>query len=440
MDDLLSAQKRLGRTLERASIGEDRELAGAVREKGEAFANLLHGTMRMTRLYDANNETLNKPAAELHKLLGWLVQHLGVVHVVTVDDQVYVNDVRIRFNLQRGTGNQLGGELRRHNIGSMSFQSGLADKQILDLCRCLASEPAPAEKRAAICAALADKGVGGLEVGGLNRYLDVGEELPSSEWSEVLRRTAELCEETWDNVATGRLFNPLALRRAVVELLAAGIDTEGLWVPIDKTSEHGSHAVRVCRLALAVASGVGFDERTLQDIGVAALVHDIGYAAPGPWAGPNRSSFREHIGGGALVMIRQKGFHAAKIHRILGILYHHHNYKDIKDVPSLFGRVLHLCEDYDNLCGSRGGHTPPAAIAAMLSGAGSVYDPVLLQVLVNRLGRYPTDTRVQLGDGRAGRCLGLARPGHFEHPRVAVGAGVMVDLAEGGKVARVLED
>jgi hypothetical protein len=226
----------------------------------------------------------------------------------------------------------------------------------------------------------------------------------------------------------------------VVELLGAGIETEGLWVPPEGTTQHGPHAVRVCRLALAIGTAVDLDERALQDLGVTALLHDIGYAAPGAWAGKKRSSFREHLGGGALVTIRQKGFHAAKIHRILGILYHHHNYKDIKEVPSLFGRLLRIAEDYDNFCGARGGLTPPAALASMMSVAGTIYDPVLLQVTINRLGRYPSGTRVEINGGRTGRCLGLARPGHFEHPRVMVAGGQLVDLAEGGRVVRVLED
>lgn len=109
-------------------------------------------------------------------------------------------------------------------------------------------------------------------------------------------------------------------------------------------------------------------------------------------------------------------------------------------VPSLFGRLLRIAEDYDNLCGARGGLTPPAALGGMTSGAGTMYDPVLLQVTINRLGRYPSGTRVEITGGRTGRCLGLARPGHFEHPRVVVAGGQLVDVAEGGRVVRVLED
>ena len=47
--------------------------------------------------------------------------------------------------------------------------------------------------------------------------------------SEVLVRAVELVEETWNNVGSGRLLNPLSLRRMVLELLAEGIEQDGLW-------------------------------------------------------------------------------------------------------------------------------------------------------------------------------------------------------------------
>jgi hypothetical protein len=440
LDELGSAQRRLGRTLERASIGEDRQLAAEVREKGEAFANMLYGTVRMTRIYDLNNETFAKPLAELRALLDWLIAHLGVVHLVTVEDQVYVNDVRIRFGAASQTV-QLGPELRRHNVGGVTFHSLIPEPHLLLLLATLGAAPAPGERRAAVVRKLAEKDVSGLELAGVNRYLRAGEEQPRSDWSELLGRAVVMVEETWDNVGAGRLYNPLAIRRLVVEFMAAGIETEGLWAEPPGELELARHAVRVMRLALAIGSGAELPDRALQDLGIAALVHDLGYAQLARPELAGKSSVKEHLGWGATVMLSQRGFHAAKIHRVLGILYHHHNYKDVKDVPSLFGRILRIAEDLDNLA-RRGGMTPPVALGAMLGAVGSTYDPVLMQVAVNRLGRYPPGTRVQLDDGRVGTAMSLVRsPSQFERPRVLTDDGQLIDLATTslGRVAHVLD-
>jgi hypothetical protein len=45
------------------------------------------------------------------------------------------------------------------------------------------------------------------------------------------------------------------------------------------------------------------------------------------------------------------------------------------------------------------------ALAVMLKWAGTRYDPVLLQLLVNALGAYPPGTLLKLGDGRVVRSV-----------------------------------
>jgi len=442
VDELRIAQKQLGRSLERASIGEDRQLANEVREKGEAFANLFYGNLRMTRVYELNNESFTKPVTDLGELIDWLLTHLGVVHLVTVEDQVYVNDIRIRFKTDSGA-QKLGGEFIRHNVGTISFHARPSAEMLLTLIAAVAAQPTEQEqRRTALVKLLDEAGVHGVELTGVNRYLLAGEEQQEdSEWTEVLIRAVALVEETWNNVGSGRLLNPLSLRRMVLELLAEGIDQDGLWQTVPGSSEHGPHAVRVCRLCLLMGAEIGLSDKTQQDLGVAALVHDIGYAPVGAARPGQPAPLKVHLYGGIQVMLGQRGFHAAKIHRILGILYHHHNHKDLTDIPALFGRILRIAEDFDNITQPRGGGlNPSTALAAMAGAAGSAYDPVLLQALINRLGRYPPGSKLQLDDGSevvsVGVCRGAAT---FDKPRVLRHNRRVIDLVKvGGRVTRVL--
>jgi len=440
MDDLLLAQKRLGRTLERASIGEDRQLATAVRESGEGFANLFYSLIRMTRIYDLNNESFKRPIEELLTVLDWLLNSLGVVHLVTVEEQVYINDIRIRFKAAGSPTHQLGGDLRRHNVGTVTFHRPIDAEQALALFAAVGAPPAPEKPRTALSRSLASSGIDGVELGGVNRYLLAGEEQLDTEWGEVLTRAAELVEETWNHVGAGRMLNPLSLRRMVVELLSSGVDNEGLWQPVKSGSQHGPHAVRVCRVALALGQALGLNDRQMQDLGVAALVHDVGYTTiPASLRARGTPTFKRHLSGGALVLLRQRGFHEAKIHRILGILYHHHDQKNLTGTSSLFARILRIAEDFDNLS-ERTETNPATVLSVMASGAGPVYDPVLLQLLTNRLGRYPPNTQLQLADGRKVRTISLCRsPQTFDRPRTLAQQGQIVDLAQGGKIERVID-
>jgi hypothetical protein len=102
-------------------------------------------------------------------------------------------------------------------------------------------------------------------------------------------------------------------------------------------------------------------------------------------------------------MLRQRGFHEAKMRRVLAILQHHRDAND-RLHPGLFGRILRIAEDYDTLSRRSGKLSPTMALAAMQQWAGTRYDAVLLQLLVNALGAYPLGAL--LARRRPGRLVG----------------------------------
>lgn len=440
-EEIFDAQKQLGHVIERAQIGEEKDFARTIREKGEAFISLLYGTMKMTRLYERNNETFKRPIEELVDQIAFLMQHLGTIHLVTVEEQVYINDVRIRFNTAKESARELGAMLRQHNVGGITFHQPLTCEAMLDLLIVLAAESKKAKKRRSnLLKRLKLRKIKGIELSGVNRYLLKSEEELLSEeegeWHVLIEKILNLVEENWNNAAAKRAINPLALRRVVVELLTAGIYSEALWGAFPLSSEHASHALRVCRLCLVIADQIGLSDKAKQDLGVTALIHDIGYIYH---EGASANSFGDHIRNGALIMLRQKGFHDAKIQRMLGTLYHHHDYKAVKDLPSLFARIIKLADDYDNYCReSAGGLSPAAALAKMGSGAGVIYDPSLFQAMVNILGCYPPGTRLRLADGRVVTCLSLVREKNFDKPRVKRSDGRVVELAACTSVKEIL--
>jgi hypothetical protein len=115
-------------------------------------------------------------------------------------------------------------------------------------------------------------------------------------------------------------------------------------------------------------------------------------------------------------MLRQRGFHEAKMRRALAILQHHRDAND-RLHPGLFGRILRVAEDYDTLTRRSGKLSPTMALAVMLKWAGTRYDAVLLQLLINALGAYPPGSLLKLPDGRIVRSASPARgPETFAQP------------------------
>ena len=74
-----------------------------MRERGEQLADILFGLLKTSRMHEADNQAFDRPIADFRDCLQSLTYVLGVVNLVTVEDQVYVNDVRVRFGERSGS-------------------------------------------------------------------------------------------------------------------------------------------------------------------------------------------------------------------------------------------------------------------------------------------------------------------------------------------------
>jgi hypothetical protein len=445
MDELSRAQSALGRALGRARAGEDRELSQKVREGGEQLAHMLGGLLKLTRTHAPDNHAFDAPVAEFGRALGALGELLGTVHLVTVEDQIYVNDIRIRTE-GKGGAKDLGTELRRHNTGGLSLHGPLDPAQVRVLVAGLSGAAAPQSPRRTLGGWLAGQGVGSVELTGIYRFRTArtDSDVPRRDPAEVLARLLGLMSETFENLAAGRVLNPLPLRRSVIEALEAGIEAPAFWLAFPDCPPHAGHAVEVAMTALLLGKAARLPSGFLQDLGIAALVHDVGYLAPG--VGEGAPALARHPVEGARVVLRQRGFSEAKLRRLRAVLEHHRDFGDAAQRPSTFGAILRLAEDYVNVVRLYGAKvTRDAALGAMLKAGGKLYQPALAQLLVNALGRYPPGALLELGDGRFGRSTAPARGEElWDKPLVRLldpgtrqPTGPLLDLARGGVVRRV---
>jgi len=454
-DKIQQAQDRLGATMDKARAGEDRELARWIREDGLRFAQTLTGLLRLIRIHDLANQAFDTPVTQFIDASRMLYERLGAIHLVAVEDQVYVNDIRLRFE-DRGEGPTLAQLMRVHGVGGISFHTVMTDDEVRQFTWCFAQKPAESMARLALAKLLEDKGLATVQVFGVFRFRMAGDnvELREEAGAVILERTRGAVAEAWNNMGHGRLPNPLPLRRAITEILERGVDGTELWEESNSADRHGAHSSRVARLALLIGRGLGLSEAQLQDLGVAAIFHDIGYAAR-EGADPKNNEpgypppFERHGAAGARLLLKQRGFHEARIHRLLAVLEHHEDYDSRAGKPSLFGRVLRIAEDYDNLCYSEEcRYCPAMALSYMAGKVGRAYDPLLLQILINGVGCYPPGTLLRLADGREVRSNSLVRsPETFNKPlcvatRMASGADVAgnveVDLAKEGQVLHIV--
>ena len=176
-----------------------------------------------------------------------------------------------------------------------------------------------------------------------------------------------------------------------------------------------NHSVNVSLLSLALANRVGYPKAALEDLGVAALFHDMGKTSI-PFDILNKSEelnaedwdkMRTHPVQGVINLTRLRGFKNLPGRMAAAAFEHHMNY-DFSGFPklcvpweqSLTGRILMIADCYDAMTSSRVYRRQPIApgkaLKRMFSKSGQSFDPVLLKLFVNCVGILPIGSLVLL--------------------------------------------
>ena len=204
-------------------------LRAGSRDRGERFVRILFGLLRMTNIHSLDNNAFTKPMREIGTVVSELMDTLGAVHLVTVEDQVFVNDIRLRMGRDEGGG--LGAEIRRHGVGGISFHAAPTEAQMRVFVELFSSSPEGGSPRLRMMEQFSARGYDTLDLFGVYRFRISGEEdgkPVKRNIKKISARASELIDESWDNLSAERLPNPLPMRRIVTEILDSDDGRDGL--------------------------------------------------------------------------------------------------------------------------------------------------------------------------------------------------------------------
>ena len=243
-------------------------------------------------------------------------------------------------------------------------------------------------------------------------------------WREAFDGVAASPEEAArgaQSLTQAMLDNMLEAQEIGVRLVAGGGDRAA------------AHALNVGIISLLIARTLGLPPNELLDLGVGALLHDVGktevadrfrHAEEG-FSSNEMNAYRDHVDKG-LVLGRRMGLSAAA----LSVLAQHHEHADGSGFPlhrggeslSRGARIVALVNRYDNLCNPQArtlSLTPHEAISVLFSQGRQRFDAVVLNAFIRMMGVYPAGSLVQLTDDRFGLVVGVnsSRP---LKPRVLV--------------------
>jgi HD-GYP domain-containing protein (c-di-GMP phosphodiesterase class II) len=184
------------------------------------------------------------------------------------------------------------------------------------------------------------------------------------------------------------------------------------------------HSVNVCILATMTGISLGFDELRLRDLGVGALLHDVGKLMV-PQEIVNKT---DRLTAGELAEVRKHamyGFEALRKNPDVNLIsahcaFQHHERYDGSGYPrSLqnsdihqFAQIVALADVYDALTADvsyRPAVSVYEALAIITRGAGSYFDPALVESFVANIAPYPIGSVVRLSDNRVGVVVDISQ-------------------------------
>jgi HD-GYP domain-containing protein (c-di-GMP phosphodiesterase class II) len=253
---------------------------------------------------------------------------------------------------------------------------------------------------------------------------DASEELGAErEAKEIAKRTyaqgVAVTKEVVNSIRMGRTSSLKKVKRAVQMIVDQVLTNEtsimGLTTLRDYDEYTFMHSVNVCIFSVALGRKIGFSKLQLYDLGMTALLHDIGKARV-PIEITNKATtldesewrlMQAHPWRGAMTLFALRGYDEIPYRSIL-VAHEHHMKADLSGYPrhvrprdlGLFSRIVAVADGFDAATTRRTYQTvpiePDQVLKEMWSNPQRGYDPTLVKALINLIGVYPVGTCVIL--------------------------------------------
>jgi len=212
-----------------------------------------------------------------------------------------------------------------------------------------------------------------------------------------------------------------ALSRAVVDKMIGEQDLCIRMLVEGAGDKASMHAMNVAVISLLMGRCFGFIDEEMQDLGVGAMLHDVGKEELPVRLRHREENFspnelrvyQEHVETG-LAQAKRMGLSAGAT----AVIAQHHEHADGSGFPeklnsdrmTMAARIVALVNRYDNLCNPHvlaRALSPHESLSLLFAQGRSKYDTSILGAFIKMMGVYPPGSMVQLTDDRYALVLDL---------------------------------
>ena len=254
-------------------------------------------------------------------------------------------------------------------------------------------------------------------------FVDKDSFAPVEEFYEekLYRHAHDTIKKIFTQVRNGKDADISIIRETVVEIIEKVMENETVLLQLTGIRDIDNytflHSIDVCIFATILGKKMGFGKDALVDLGMGAILHDIGKCKvpleilkkPGSLTDSEFTEMKLHPVYGCEIIKSVNGLNS----KIAGVAFQHHEKWDGTGYPlgirdrniNPFSRIVTLADVYDALTSDRiykQKELPHIAADYIKKNSGVLFDPDIVDLFVSNIAIYAEGTIVLLNTGELG--------------------------------------
>ncbi len=394
---------------------------------GNNLVTKFHVLMRISQIYDSKNVALQQFTQESLQAINVMIEKHGSLSLKLVGNDLFLNGQRLRYSVEGFTSfKYLITQWRKRMIGEVTFKGAIKEDVLKEFIYLVMNlEDGCEENAASVNEALAQRDLFMIEVDTLQ--VSDGEEdgllFKTEDQREVAKKvffeSIGTIKEVITNIKGKQHADVRKLKRLAQKAVHLVMEDESILLGMTTIKNYDeytfNHSVNVAIYSLAMGRRLGLPRRILTELGIAALLHDIGKSKiprdvlnkPASLDDQEWGLMKKHSVMGVEIVLNLKQLGEINPRMVVGI-FDHHLKNDLSGYPKLFrkkemglfGRIIQVADAYDAMTTPRiykkVPYTPEQALAIMLSERNSHFDSVLLKIFIGLVGVFPIGSLVLL--------------------------------------------
>ncbi len=409
-------------TVRTATEQPERPDAHSGRVVEDAVAALCRAWMACQLYCDTHPVAKSDLAAAVGDLNALLARHSPVTiknidgELVCGDESLFTGDVSPTSFIEA---------LTQRNVGCITFTPGVDASDLRVLCTILNEDPSKLEGNGGARRRLIAAGVRHIDIDRLTtQEHGDGDEtsFAGMPLTEFYQSAVQAIGDTMHAVRVGLPIDVRTTQAITNEMVVRVTQDPSAATVLSCLKSHDeysfAHSVHTALLSLALGEAVGLTDDELHELGVGAILHDVGkvftpadvLAKPGPLSDAERATVERHPGDGAAILMAYADL--PPLTPVVALEHHLHcdlsgGYPRLHErrPPSIFSLIVSVGDVYDALTTERPyrrAFTPYQALSEMRRTGARRFDQQLLQWFEHMLGVFPPGTLVELNTGEYG--------------------------------------